>query len=174
MSSYLNLPVSWMRFVPYFRYKIGTRQRKQSHRLLAQVTRRRRKRHVHTIACDSRIKPSSLTCDGGMSKGRTSTGKRRPRGRNPFCQRIFSCTNCQKPLTFKSSRASSCQSRKNKKEYIVFPRTLHNEIINVECKGLCQVRFGNTFSRTFPHPFASSAQLCSGKSGLEFCGKEVT
>ena len=53
-------------------------------------------------------------------------------------------------------------------------RTLQEEIIDVECKGLCQVRFGNTFSRTFPRLIASSAQLCSGKSCLEFCGKEVT
>ena len=55
---------------------------------------------------------------------------------------------------------------------LFFHRTLQKEIMDVDCKGLCQVRFGNTFSRTLPRLNASSAQLCRGKSGLEFCGKE--
>ena len=122
MSSYLNLPVSWLWFVPYFWYKIGTKQRKQSHCLLAQFTRRRGKQHVHTIGCDCPTKPSSLTCDSGASKGWTSTGKRRRRGRNPFCQRTLSCTNRQKPLTLKSRQASYWRSWRNKREYFIFPQ----------------------------------------------------
>ena len=46
-------------------------------------------------------------------------------------------------------------------------RTLQKEIIDVDCTGLWQVAFGNTFSRRLPRLVASSAQLCSGKSGLE-------
>ena len=60
-----------------------------------------------------------------------------------------------------------------KRNVLFSHRTLQKEIIDVDCKGLCQVRFGNNFSRTLPGLIASSAQLCSGKSGLEFCGKEV-
>ena len=61
-----------------------------------------------------------------------------------------------------------------RRNILFFHRTLQKEIMDVDCKGSCQVRFGNTFSRTLPRLNASSAQLCSGMSGLELCVKEVT
>ena len=153
MSSYLNLPVSWLWFVPYFWYKIGTKQRKQSHRLLAQVTRRRRKRPVHTIACDCRIKPSSLTCDSGTSKGWTSAGKRNRNGINPFCQRMCPALTAKSPSPLNLGELHPDGHEGIRMSILFSHRTLQKEIIDVDCNGLCQVRFGNTFSWTLKRPY---------------------
>ena len=82
---------------PYFWYKIATKHRKQSHHRLAQATRRRRKRPVHTVAHDCRIKPSCHAFDDGKSKGQTSTGERLRKGRRPLCQIMHPALTAKSP-----------------------------------------------------------------------------
>ena len=58
---------------------------------------------------------------------------------------------------------------------LFFHRSLQREIMDLDCKGLCQARFTHTYFFTrLPQLYASSGQVCNGTSGMEFCGKEVT
>ena len=57
---------------------------------------------------------------------------------------------------------------------LFFHRSLQKEIMDLDCKGLCQVRFTETVLFEVPPLYASSGQVCNGTSGMEFCGKEVT
>ena len=100
-----------------------------------------------------------------MSKGWTSAGKIRRRGINPFCQRMCPALTAKSPSPLNLGDLSPGGHGGVRMNILFSHRTLQKEIIDVDCRGLYQVRFDSTFSRTLKRPYCIISTTVQRKIG---------